>query len=161
MSVLTPRERMFITSYIRVNSDSDDIRAYGIGNGYSHPGLYFTELSPDRLSNPFANVFNANGDIPTNLDVNIGLVNTNSDGLPNTEHVHALRIADEGSNTDTNMLGQAPLYQPAQYSYISIYTDSIRSFQRKFRPRRSYRQVMNHVLGHEIGHTVNLVSLFR
>lgn len=87
----------------------------------------------------------------------VGWINTNSDGIPDTQRVYAVRIWDVASpRENNNTFGISATSKPNKLSLINIYVDKITTFQRTLYANYTLRQFVNHTIGHEVGHTVNL-----
>ena len=142
------------------------LSTYGTGSASSHP-LSFQEMSKNYVNQPFTEVWDKTtfdfktkffGLLSATSD-DVGWINTNSDGIPDTQRVYAVRIWDVASpngaaNNDT--LGIANRYKPNEKSLINIYVDAITYMQQNFLTSYTLTQLVNHTIGHEVGHTVNL-----
>ena len=135
---------------------ANSMTKYGTGNaGYHSPSFY--RFGADQINNLFVSVRDASHKLNSDVSDETGWINTNSDRIPNTEYVYAVRIQDAGSHpTNTGVLGLAPMYKPNKLSFINIYVDQITKFQRNDLPNLTVKQIVSHVMGHEVGHTVNL-----
>ena len=134
---------------------------YGTGNVGYHPFHSFISFGgADYVSKPFGKVRDAaTHELLSGGDVSddIGQINTNSDGIPDTEYVYAVRVKDATVHpTNKGEMGRAPVYKPSKLSLVHIYTQAIKSFQQQRLPNYTVKQIVNHTTGHEVGHTINL-----
>ena len=91
--------------HIRTSPDTKDVfyvidtsmSSYGIGDAGDHPPS-FTELHSICVNKPFEEVWDAtHTGYKSEVTNEYGWINTNSDGIPDTEYVYALRIKDGGN----------------------------------------------------------------
>ncbi len=135
--------------------------SYGSGDASSHPPS-FTRFFKEYVNDPFGDVWNDKHDFNFFISKKIGWINSNSDGIPDTEYVYAVRIIDADKHPDADkdkekmILGLANRYKPSKRSLINIYMTSITETQKKVSASYTLSQIVNSVIGHEVGHTVNL-----
>lgn len=161
--------------HIRTGPETKDVfyvadlfmSSYGSGNASKHSSLLFTEMHQVCVNIPFTDVWNTARTQAITTSVTVGWINTNSDNIPDTVHVHALRIRapiDPNNNNksvhpvDTDTFGNSFLDIPDQYSLINIFLDSITTAQQtdpKFQ-NFTLTEIVDHVIAHEMGHAVNL-----
>ncbi len=148
---------------------------YGIGDAGTHHHFSFTEMHEACVNNPFTAVWNATH---TGYDSQVtneyGWINTNSDSIPDTEHVHALRIeapinpitnrSEHPQHPDDYMGVAAGVHKPYEYSLIYIYLDAIAAEKQSNKdftdPTKNINvpvdDLVKNVISHEVGHMVNL-----
>ncbi len=134
---------------------NNNMTQYGSGSASSHPPS-FKRFYPGYVSQPFGPVWNNNHGYRWFISKEIGWINSNSDGIPDTDYVYAVRIQDAGEHPDDDSLGIADRSKPNKKSLIYIYMDSIRAMREGLEEVWTLRDIVNHVIGHEVGHTVNL-----
>lgn len=132
------------------------ITKYGTGSASSHYPS-FQRMSSSEVKDPFIQVRDKDHNLKSDVSHDVGWINTNSNGLPDTQRVYAVRIQNAGSHPEnTRTLGKAPMTIPCRFSYINIYVDTITNYQQNRLPNYTVKDIVNHVIGHEAGHTVNL-----
>ena len=136
----------------------DNMADYGIGNASKHPSHSFQEIFHEHVKDPFVEVLDiAQGTVKSDVDDEVGWVNTNSPDAAGVVKVYSIRIRDGGRSSENTTLGIAPTHIPYKGSLIIIFTDTVKSYRnREFRGEFTHKQVMDHIIGHEIGHTINL-----
>ena len=154
--------------YIRTDPETKDvfyvidlsISSYGIGDATDHP-LGFTEMHEVCVNEPFTNIWNARHTGYENVSDEVGWINTNSDGIPDTEHVYALRIRNENTHPvhPVDYMGLAAgTHKPYNLSLIYIYVDAIAAEKQRNNVFKnvSVNDLVANVISHEVGHMINL-----
>ena len=152
----------------------NSMSSYGIGDAKTHHPFLFTEMHERCVNKPFTAVWNATH---TGYDSDVtneyGWINTNSDGIPNWEYVHAIRIEapQDYLNSTTHVLENihpdqpddymglaAGTNKPYAYSLISIYVDAITAEKQNNTDfaNVSVSDLVANVISHEVGLMVNL-----
>ena len=134
---------------------NNNITKYGSGSASSHPPS-FTRFFPQYVSEPFGPVWNNNHGYKWFISKKNGWINSNSDGIPDTDYVYAVRIKDAGKHPKEDTLGVADRSKPNKKSLIYIYMESIEAMHKVFEKVWTLQEIANTVIGHEVGHTVNL-----
>lgn len=146
--------------------------SYGIGDAQKHHPSSFTELHEVCLNEPFTEIWDATHSGYLNVSNEVGWINSNSisAGIPDTEHVHAIRIRapiDPNSNTnerkhpvhpDDYMGLAAGTNKPYELSLINIYVDGIAAEKQSNKDfaNVSVSDLVKNVISHEVGHMINL-----
>ncbi len=133
---------------------NNNITNYGTGDASK---LYpsFTRFLSDFVNKPLEEVANSGLTGPaSDVSDEIGWINTNSDNVPDTHKVYAVRIRNRRTHPSSDSFGNSPMGKPSQYSYINIFVDTITLYEPSY--KQSLRQIVNLVIGHEVGHCVNL-----
>ncbi len=138
---------------------SSSMSTYGIGAG-GHPPS-FTEMHAVCVNEPWTEVWDNTHTGYLDVSDEVGWINSNSDGIPDTEYVHALRIKNGGLHPQDpgNTFGLAAgTHKPYEYSLIYIYVDGIAAEKRTNSDFTtvSVNDLVVNVISHEVGHMINL-----
>ena len=161
-----------LAGHIRTSPETKDVfyvihssmAAYGSSTASKHPTISFTEMHQKCVNDRFVEVWNTGlTAVISSTPATVGWINTNSDNIPDWEHVHALRIRNKSVHPGSSKTyGNAPVWKPSQYSMANIFLDTITADVQKNRivdqngVSFTLTEVVNHVIAHEIGHMVNL-----
>ena len=142
---------------------NSNISTYGTGNSGRHPSIGIITMHKACISQPFTEVWNSNHiGFRGNVSSAVGLVNTNSDNVPDTVNAYAIRIRDSRSMpgwtlaSPRHVYGKAATTKPSKFSLINIYVNTITLRRPLVLPNYTLKQIIDHVIGHEVGHTFNL-----
>ena len=154
--------------HTRTSPDTKDVfcvvhsslSTYGTGDASKHPPS-FTEIHLICVNKPFGEVRDASTHGSKSfVSKKIGWINSNSDEIPDTDYVYAIRLKDGNRHptdaTDEYTLGLSYVGKPDKQSLVYIYMDAITYAQPRYLTKYTLKQITDFVIGHEVGHTVNL-----
>ena len=122
--------------------------------------LTFTKMHRVCVNDPFGKVWNDTlTRTKSGISKETGWINSNSDGIPNTHYVYAVRVEKRGTHpVKSSTFGNAYRSKPEKRSVVNIFLDAITTAQQNDPEFQNYTltQMVNHVIAHEVRHAVNL-----